>query len=662
MKEKILKIVTIDGVINSRRITESYFKKNHIDIYLAIIKLYNNKLKFGEILYLILNDLLAPPTCIICNKLVRFRKFSQGYSKYCSMKCIGKDKNVQIKRENTSLNNFGEKYTLLSKEKREKIKNTNLKKYGVKYPQQLDSIKDKVIKTNLKKYGVEHHLKLETQLNKQKQTMLLNYGVDNPMKNDKIKLKAKITTFERYGVDSYSKTDEFKNKQKINNVKKYGMNSYFKTDEFKKKCVETNLKKYGVKSYSMTPEYIELVKKTKLKKYNDENYNNREQSKITSTLKYGVDNPSKSDFIINKIRNVINNKFKIKYSNLLSISINDIQIKDTFIIIKKYCKIHDEFEISKSLLYSRLIFNKHENICTKCNPIAETTSILENELKNFIKTLNIKSINNETLLLENNQEIDIYFPDHKLGIELNGLYWHSNLFKNNNYHLNKTKECENMGIQLLHVFDNEWVYKKEIIKSIIKSKLGLINTKIYARKCVVKEIKLNESNSFLENNHIQGSVNSKIKLGLYYNDDLVSIMTFEIARKGLGNTKNNCNFYNLNRFSNKLNISVIGGASKLLFYFIKNYNPKTIITYADRRFSQGNLYEKLNFKMVHINKPSFFYFNNNKKIKYHRFKYRKDNLIKLGWFDKNKSNDEILLEHNILKIYDCGSIKYQMNL
>jgi hypothetical protein len=206
MKERILKIVRINNVINNRRITESYFKKNYFDFYIEIINNFKQtKLKFGEILYLIINDLLIPPTCIICGKPVRFRKFSQGYSKYCSMKCIGTDKNVQRKRETTSLNNFGEKYTLQSKEKREKIKKTNLLKYGVEYPQQLDSIKEKVVKSNLLKYGVEHHLKLNTQLEKQKQTMLLNYGVDNPMKNNDVRLKAKATTLIKYGVDSYSK-------------------------------------------------------------------------------------------------------------------------------------------------------------------------------------------------------------------------------------------------------------------------------------------------------------------------------------------------------------------------------------------------------------------------------------------------------------------------
>ena len=659
MKEKIIEIISIDGVICSRRVTESYFKKNHYNIYSNLINKYKN-LSFQEILYFIVNNLSEVPSCIICGKPVRFKKFSQGYSKYCSMLCVGNDKNVQIKREETSLNNFGEKYTLLSKDKREEIKKTNLEKYGVEYAQQSNIFKEKTKKTNLEKYGVEHHLKLKSQQEKQKKTVLLNYGVDNPMKNNEVKEKTKKTNLEKYGFTSYSKTDEFKCKAKKTNLEKYGVEYTFNSSEVKEKTKKTNLEKYGTSSFSSTLKFIKSVKKTKKERYGNENFNNREQSKKTSILKYGVDNPSKLKFVIDKICNTNINNFKKKYSDLLSIGFDDILVNNELVTIKKCCNVHDEFEISKSLLYSRLIFSKHENICTKCNPIAETSSIIENELKEFIKTLNITSINNDTTILPNNQEIDVFLPEHNLGIEFNGLYWHSELFKDKNYHLNKTNECEKRGIKLLHIFDDEWIYKKEIVKSIIRSNLGLIEHKIYARKCYIKEIDSIISSKFLDCNHIQGSVNSKINLGLFYENELISVMTFEITRIGLGNIEKNFNYYNLNRFCTKLNTQVIGGASKLLKYFIKTYNPKNIITYADRRYSQGKLYKNLNFTNVHTNKPTFYYFNRNKKIKYHRFNYRKDVLIKLGWFNETKTINEILLEHNILKVYDCGSIKYEM--
>jgi len=451
------------------------------------------------------------------------------------------------------------------------------------------------------------------------------------------------------------------NKRNTTIKEKYGVDHIFQLQGIKNKIVETNQNKYGFKSYSMTDDFILKVKNTKRNKFDDENYNNRDAAKITSINKYGVDNPSKSIQVINKIHESVNNNFKEKYSKLLSIEPDDVIINGVFVDINNYCDIHKTFEISKSLLYSRLIYHNHENICVKCNPIAENSSILESELKNYIKSLNLNLNENNTSLLHNNQEIDVYLPDYKLGIEFNGLYWHSELFKDKNYHLNKTIECEKQGIQLLHVFEDEWLYKKEIVKSIINNKLGIINEKIYARKCLIREITSNESEDFLNKNHIQGNVNSKIKLGLYYGDELVSVMTFEIARKNLGNVDYDIDYYNLNRFCNKINTNIIGGASKLLSYFIKTYHPKSIISYANRRYSQGSLYEKLGFTKINVNQPTYFYINKNKKNRYHRFTYRKEVMIKLGWYDESKTHDEMYYQHDLFKIYDCGSIKYRLD-
>ena len=647
--------------LKKRRICESYFKKNYNNLYLRIINNFNNiNIGFGEMLYLIVNELSKPPVCIICGKPVRFKKFSQGFSKYCSLKCVGLDNNVQIKRENTSITRFGAKYALLSEEKKEMCRQTNLKKYGVEHPQQLDSIKEKTKQSNLNKYGVESHNQLESVKNKKRLTTLNNYGVDNPMKSLKIKEKGEQTKFKKYGNKHYNN----KEKQKQTNLTRYGVEYTHQLYSVKEKQKQTNLTRYGVSHYSMTDEYKEKIKQTKIYKYNNENYNNREKAKQTNLDKYGVDNPSKSLEVINKIKFTIDNNFKLKYSESLNINPEDIIINETFVTIRNYCTVHNDFEISKSLLYSRLIQRKHENICTLCNPIAENSSIIQKELIDFVLSLNILIEKNNTNILSasNNKEIDIYCPDHKLGIEFNGLYWHSELFKDKNYHLNKTELCEKQNIKLLHIFSDEWLYKKEIVKSIIKNKLGIIDNRIFARKCVIKEIDNNLCKEFLDANHIQGNVNSNIKLGLFYNNELVSVMIFEIMRKSLGNVNNDRNKYNLNRFCNKLNTQVIGGASKLLNFFIKTYKPNEIITYADRRYSQGNLYENIGFKKIHVNQPSYSYFNSNKNMRYHRFSYRKEILIKLGWFDINKSVDEILIEHKIYKIYDCGTIKYQLTL
>ena len=253
-------------------------------------------------------------------------------------------------------------------------------------------------------------------------------------------------------------------------------------------------------------------------------------------------------------------------------------------------------------------------------------------------------------------ELDIFIPSHNIAIEFDGLYWHSELYKPSNYHLNKTELCEKQGIQLIHIFEDEWLFKKDIVKSRLLNILGLTPNKIYGRKTIIKEVSPKESKEFLNNNHLQGSTNASIKLGLYYNNELVSVMLFNKPRLGIGVTYDG---YELSRFCNKLNTSVIGGADKLLKYFIKTYQPKEIISYADRRWSQGNLYEKLGFNFIHNSKPNYFYINQN--VREYRFNYRKNILVKQG-YDINKTEREIMLDRKIYRIYDCGAKLYKINL
>ena len=249
-------------------------------------------------------------------------------------------------------------------------------------------------------------------------------------------------------------------------------------------------------------------------------------------------------------------------------------------------------------------------------------------------------------------------PNKKLAIEYNGLYWHSDLHRVDSYHLNKTLECRKQGIDLIHIFEDEWMFKKEIVKSILKSKLGVFDKIIYGRKCEIKEVNVTDSRIFLDNNHIQGNVNSKVKIGLYYDNELVSLMTFGGLRVSMG-SKSEDGSYEMYRFANKLNISVIGGFSKLLKYFIKTYNPKSILTFSDNRYFTGEIYKSNNFSFISETKPNYFYIIKHKRE--NRFKYRKDILVSEG-YDKDKSERQIMKERGINRIYDCGNKKWLLKL
>lgn len=291
----------------------------------------------------------------------------------------------------------------------------------------------------------------------------------------------------------------------------------------------------------------------------------------------------------------------------------------------------------------------------ECNPIFySSVSNKELDILNFIKeNYSGKIITNDKEIL-NGLELDIYLPQEKLAIEFNGLYWHNNINKpDRNYHLNKTKICEEKDIDLIHIFEDEYIYKFNIVKSILLNKLKLIKEKIYARKCNIKEIDTKSAKDFFEKNHIQGYTSSSIKLGLFHNDKLISAMLF--TKKVIGG-RISFNGYELSRFANRINLNVIGAATKLLKYFEKKYKPKEIRSYSDRRWFKGDIYYIMGFEKTHINPVSYWYIIGDKR--YHKSLYTKQKLKKQGFDITNKTEKEIMLERKIYRIFDCGTISF----
>ena len=290
--------------------------------------------------------------------------------------------------------------------------------------------------------------------------------------------------------------------------------------------------------------------------------------------------------------------------------------------------------------------------CSKCNIVQNSKS--EKEVFEFLnKYVHCTESNRKVL---KGRELDIFIPPLSLGIEYNGVFWHSDRFLQNNYHLNKTEACESLNISLIHIFEDEWIYKKEIVKSRLLNLIGKTPNKIYARKCEIREVEYNKSLTFLNDNHIQGGSVSSHRIGLFYKGKLVSLMTFSSLRKSLGLTPKKGS-YELIRFCNKLNTTVIGGASKLLKHFEKTYKPKEIISYADRRWSNGNLYYQLGFEFIHNSSPNYFYVKEGSVKRESRFKYRKDVLVRQG-FNKDLTEKEIMVERGYRRIYDSGNKKF----
>jgi very-short-patch-repair endonuclease len=305
----------------------------------------------------------------------------------------------------------------------------------------------------------------------------------------------------------------------------------------------------------------------------------------------------------------------------------------------------------------------HDIICRVCDPKLKfhPNKRFEHEVFEFLQTLDLPDIiaNDRTVIAP--KEIDFYIESKNVGIELDGLYWHSEKFKSKRYHIKKTELMNQKGVRCIHIFEDEWTFKKEIVKNRLRHILGASTApRIYARKCECKLISYEEKSDLLTNHHIQGNDISRHNVGAYYEGELVSVMTFAKPRIALGYSGNN-SFMELSRFCTDPQYHVIGIAGKLLKFSIKNLNLDTIISYADLRYTDpsSSVYSKLGFNHISTTSPNYFWCKNNKR--HHRFNFMKGKLIKDG-FDPTKTETQIMHERGYYRIWDCGHLKYELTV
>ncbi len=318
------------------------------------------------------------------------------------------------------------------------------------------------------------------------------------------------------------------------------------------------------------------------------------------------------------------------------------------------CPLHGDFPTT---LQAHLHYGKE---CPVCKP--HTVSQIEQDIYAILSNNNIQySTHNRNIISP--QELDIYIPSYNIGIEIDGIYWHSDKHKSKDYHINKTNNCEKQGIHLIHIFEDEWLYKHKIVEARLLNLLGKNKFSIGARKLLLKQVPVEQERIFLNNNHLQGYVASQVCYGLYYKTKdnrelLVCLMSFGQLRKNLGSSAKD-GVYELYRFVTAKGYSVTGGASKLFKHFIKQFKPKQVVSYADRRWSiksERNLYERLDFKFDSFTEPTYFYVQGNKRI--NRFALRKDVLIKEYGCLPTQTEKEFTEQMGWPRIYDCGNLKY----
>lgn len=281
--------------------------------------------------------------------------------------------------------------------------------------------------------------------------------------------------------------------------------------------------------------------------------------------------------------------------------------------------------------------------CPAC--MYKKASAAEEEIYEYIKTLYSGNIIKNDRIVLSGRELDLYIPEKDIAIEYDGLYWHNNI---NNYF--KYDLCRNKSIRLIQITEYEWKYEKEKIKNFLKSLFCGSFVKIGARKCCVKEISTKEYREFCETNHLQGYAASSIRLGLFFNNELIEVEGFSKARFG----KYEWEFI---RECSKNNCLVEGGKSKLLAYFERKYNPKNIVSYCEKNKFSGKSYLSCGFKLDHESYPGYSYYKN--KQKYSRMSFQKKMLKdKLCDYDSSLTETENMLRNGYFKIFDYGNFVY----
>ena len=287
--------------------------------------------------------------------------------------------------------------------------------------------------------------------------------------------------------------------------------------------------------------------------------------------------------------------------------------------------------------------------CPKC---VGTVSKPEVEIAEYLRSFGLVVETQVKNVLPGRHSLDIFLPQKNIAIEYNGLYWHSEDFRSKNYHYTKWKECQELGIQLIQIWEDDWITKSEIIKTMLAHKIGVSSKKkIYGRETVPSVISSGEAFKFLNNYHVQGSARGSFYVGLKdkKDDELVAVMVF---------IKQDALFSKATLVRYATSCVVIGGFSKLLKFAIANNSFREIVTFADLTVSDGSLYEKNGFFVDKVLPPDYSYLVN--KTRVHKFSYRlkrfkNDPALQ---YEEGLSERELALLNGLPRIWDAGKIRY----
>lgn len=462
---------------------------------------------------------------------------------------------------------------------------------------------------------------VQDRVTKQQQTLRERYGVDNIAHIPGARDKRRATLQSRYGAQVSPKA-RLAAQQRSPQLQVLGR--------------DTLWRRYGVTNPGQLPDHAERCRVTALERHGVEHYRQSQEfrDRQQQQRQQRWEHFSPPTIEIRGVRDASDDKQQVyPHANAM------------IDFVRRQCGRPDSVP-------SETFRWRVQNTGTSCAGCANITrgSAAENQLREYIRGLGFDTRDNSRPL--DDREIDIFVPDAGLGIEYHGLFWHNDLRVPKSYHLDKLESALRHDIRLIQIFEDEWLHHPHIVRSRLAHLLGKQSRRLQARRCQVRNISADQARQFLEQNHIQGAARSTVKLGLFHGDELVSVMTFSHLTRAKGH-RPEAGKWELSRFCNLNYVSVAGAAGKLFQHFVRTHAPLQVLSFADRRWSQGDLYGQLGFECDGMTGINYWYIDLRNTLRIHRYQLRRrdDDAQDLSEYENR-------LQQGYLRIHDCGSSRW----
>lgn len=455
------------------------------------------------------------------------------------------------------------------------------------------------------------------------------------------KPKREATTIARYGGLGFA-SKELTEKRYRTNIERYGDAQVSRVPEIRAKVRRTVEERWGGRFGLANPEIAARAHTTNMERYGSEtpwgSEAVRETRKENMVRRYGVE----SSFQMQSTKDAIAYRRRARAvgdhaatilgdADMLGGLIESFDHRPTYIEIADALGIPMCQTIVKSV-------HRH-GLAGMVNTHAKTSG-MENEVRDYVRSLGFDGYADTTVL--GGKELDIYVPERDVAIEFDGGYWHSDeVNPNHDMQLSKTVACEAKGIRLIHIFEWEWLGRRRVCESMIRSALGMDN-RVYARRCHVVEITPHDAMTFLDANHIQGAVGSTLRLGLELDGELMSLMTFGNPRFG------SFDGAEMLRYCCRMGVEVVGGMSRLMSHAIRDYGVHDVMAYCNRSKFTGRSYERIGFAHVRDTSPSYVWVNGQEVLS--------------RYSTQMTDEDATMRSRGFRRVYDCGTKVYELHV